>query len=371
MAKVAFIKCTQAQYDAELDNNLIDNNTAYWCIDSGKIYLGTNSMSGIEIPTYILEWDDSDPNIYAKNFDILESIDDGAYGQYHLLLAFRNSTYPNQATYLPCCYEYRYANLSGIRIYFCGINASTGQFTVYVISMSPFGSTYSKYSYTYPETTFNAQSTAAPASSAVATYITTQIAGKQNTLTAGSGIDITSDTISLKTATANDLGGVKVGSGLDIDANGVLSVSDTGWISLGVMTTSIVQCVSPYDQYGGYPGIAYRVINNNHIYIRGVVKIVNSALANKAISSATNNAVVANLNPIPAEYRPKFNIPNGQGGTDTRGFNVYVSNRSQKRDNPINWVLDNGSGYILCEGFTGLTGAQSADWAVLDFDYFI
>lgn len=147
--------------------------------------------------------------------------------------------------------------------------------------------------------------------------------------------------------------------------------SDTGWVSLGVMTTSIVQCVSPYDQYGGYPGIAYRVINNNHIYIRGVVKIVNSALANKAISSATNNAVVANLNPIPAKYRPKFNIPNGQGGIDTRGFNVYVSNRSQKRDNPINWVLDNGSGYILCEGFTGLTGAQSADWAVIDFDYFI
>lgn len=162
----------------------------------------------------------------------------------------------------------------------------------------------------------------------------------------------------------------RVYMGEDIVGNGATS-SDTGWISLGVMTTSIVQCVSPYDQYGGYPGIAYRVINNNHIYVRGVVKIVNSILANKAIDSATNNAVVANLNPIPEEYRPKFNIPNGQGGTDTRGFNVYVSNRSQKRDNPINWALDNGSGYILCDGFTGLTGAQSADWAVLDFDYFI
>ena len=46
--------------------------------------------------------------------------------------------------------------------------------------------------------------------------------------TAGDGIDITNDVISLETASANDIGGIKVGDGLSIDENGVLSTIGGG-----------------------------------------------------------------------------------------------------------------------------------------------
>ena len=52
--------------------------------------------------------------------------------------------------------------------------------------------------------------------------------GGGGSYTAGDGIDITSDVISLETASANDIGGIKVGSGLSIDANGVLSAIGGG-----------------------------------------------------------------------------------------------------------------------------------------------
>ena len=45
--------------------------------------------------------------------------------------------------------------------------------------------------------------------------------------TAGDGIDITNDTISLDVASATDIGGIKVGNNLSIDGNGVLSATDT------------------------------------------------------------------------------------------------------------------------------------------------
>ena len=61
--------------------------------------------------------------------------------------------------------------------------------------------------------------------------------GGGTTYTAGDGIDISNDTISLKTASANDIGGIKVGSGLSIDANGVLSATGGGGLSPSDITT--------------------------------------------------------------------------------------------------------------------------------------
>lgn len=52
--------------------------------------------------------------------------------------------------------------------------------------------------------------------------------GGGGSYTAGDGIDISNDVISLETASANGIGGVKVGSGLSIDANGVLSATGGG-----------------------------------------------------------------------------------------------------------------------------------------------
>ena len=60
--------------------------------------------------------------------------------------------------------------------------------------------------------------------------------GGGSTYSAGTGIDITSNTISLKKATANSLGGVIPGTGLSINANGVLSVTGGGGGGGGTLT---------------------------------------------------------------------------------------------------------------------------------------
>ena len=52
--------------------------------------------------------------------------------------------------------------------------------------------------------------------------------GGGGSYTAGDGIDITNDVISLEVASANSIGGIKVGSGLSIDGNGVLSATGGG-----------------------------------------------------------------------------------------------------------------------------------------------
>ncbi len=54
--------------------------------------------------------------------------------------------------------------------------------------------------------------------------LTTGLAGKQATISAGTGIDFSSNVVSLKTASSSQLGGVKVGSGLSI-TDGVLAVT--------------------------------------------------------------------------------------------------------------------------------------------------
>ena len=152
--------------------------------------LGKADTALQEIPTYILQWNDDDATVKASNMNILESIDDGVDSQFRLLLKI-SGAYPVQGTYLPCFHEYRYPNGVGCAVYFCSVDTSRGQFTVYSMTLSPFGSTYSKISHTYPETTFDAQSTAAPASSAVAAYIATQISGKQDKSTEINGSSAT------------------------------------------------------------------------------------------------------------------------------------------------------------------------------------
>ena len=64
--------------------------------------------------------------------------------------------------------------------------------------------------------------------------------GGGGSYTAGDGIDITNDTISLETASANDLGGIKVGDGLSIDNDGVLStIGGGGGNASGVVVETI------------------------------------------------------------------------------------------------------------------------------------
>lgn len=93
-------------------------------------------------------------------------------------------------------------------------------------------SDYTNGTYTYYALQNGTNSTEikkAQISSAWVITITTESAGGGGgSYTAGDGIDITSDVISLETASANDIGGIKVGSGLSIDANGVLSAIGGG-----------------------------------------------------------------------------------------------------------------------------------------------
>ena len=85
--------------------------------------------------------------------------------------------------------------------------------------------------------------------------------GGGGSYTAGDGIDITNGVISLETASANDIGGVKVGDGLSIDANGVLSA--VGGVQTTVLWEDNAGCVvgdlTLNDSYKNYDLFAFNV----------------------------------------------------------------------------------------------------------------
>ena len=80
---------------------------------------------------------------------------------------------------------------------------------------------------------------------AVKDYVDTALSGKQGTLTAGTGISISSGTISctysysLPTATASVLGGVKVGTNISV-SSGTISVADGSTSAKGVVQLATV-----------------------------------------------------------------------------------------------------------------------------------
>ena len=91
----------------------------------------------------------------------------------------------------------------------------------------------------------------------------------------GSGLSIdangvlSGDSYSLPVAGANTLGGVKVGSGLSIDANGVLSASGGGG-STPHMYQCVVQCIAPsYVDALSYSAFVF----NNLLFIDGLFNI--------------------------------------------------------------------------------------------------
>ena len=80
-------------------------------------------------------------------------------------------------------------------------------------------------------------------------------------LTAGDGIDITNDTVSLEPASSNSIGGIKVGSGLSIDANGVLSA--TGGSGAGDVTTNTDQNITGTKTFVGSKKVAFKQSTTN------------------------------------------------------------------------------------------------------------
>lgn len=115
--------------------------------------------------------------------------------------------------------------------------------------------------------------------------ITNALNGKLDTLSAGDGITIASDTVSLKKASASTLGGIKVGSGLVIDNDGVLNAtgggggggavdSVNGKVGNVVLSASDVGAVSDVKMNGSSvvtSGIAYVTDSSGNIHLNGNV----------------------------------------------------------------------------------------------------
>lgn len=71
----------------------------------------------------------------------------------------------------------------------------------------------------------------------------------------GSGLAVTAEGVaSIKPATANALGGVKVGSGLNVDASGLLSVAAVNgeWVSTGAVTISASEANANFSSFSAY-----------------------------------------------------------------------------------------------------------------------
>ena len=228
MAKVTFFRCTQAQYDANLENNQISDDALYWTMDTYRTYLGRELTS--RVPTYILNWYE-DPTSEQKqaNQDILCKVWDLDEGQYNLFLNI------SSGTLVPAVKTQRTTtNYSTFYVYFDshGLNSVYAQYVVSVHYMTaPSLRNYIQNKFTYPSNTFDPTSNAAPSSYAVAQYVTSKF-----------------------------------------------SALDTGWIPLAIATgDSRVQPVPTAgylnQQVPVSTGFAYRVVNGNHVYIAGGFKL--------------------------------------------------------------------------------------------------
>lgn len=107
-----------------------------------------------------------------------------------------------------------------------------------------------------------------------------------------SGDNTTSLSVSLVTADANTLGGVKVGSNLSIDANGVLSATDTTY---GYATDSVAGLIKVGSNLSISDGVL-SATNTSYDYasasVAGIIKIGNNVAIDQsgALSAVFNNA---------------------------------------------------------------------------------
>lgn len=94
------------------------------------------------------------------------------------------------------------------------------------------------------------------------------------------------------------------GAALDDNPSLPVRISDTGWISLGIIDTNAAVMVSSNDVGRNGAGCYYRVINGNHVYV-----------AFNCACTYAGSALVINKNKIPTEYCPARNayamVPTG------------------------------------------------------------
>lgn len=111
------------------------------------------------------------------------------------------------------------------------------------------------------------------------------VGGGGGSYTAGDGIDITNNVVSLETASANDIGGIKVGTNLSIDGNSVLSATDTKYTAGTNVSISAGNEISATDTtYTGSDGITLTGTN----FTNSGVRSVSEGSTNGTISVNTN-----------------------------------------------------------------------------------
>lgn len=125
--------------------------------------------------------------------------------------------------------------------------------------------------------------------------LSTGLAGKQDTLSEGTGIDITNNVVSLEIAGASQLGGVKVGSGLSITNAGVLSADAQAW---GTITSKPFSSVSSNDF----------VVSSNTLTINDTKFATKSFVQGAYVALETYNTYVGTT--APTTYQAKITSDN-------------------------------------------------------------
>lgn len=167
----------------------------------------------------------------------------------------------------------------------------------------------------------------------------------------------------LPTASASTLGGVKIGTNISIDDNGVISadsgISDTGWQHIGLITSSQIGALqgawayeAPVDS-----AFAYRIINGNHVYIAGGFRVI-SAPPFDTILSAT----------LPDSIRPRRLVPDGSGGFNWSVGNVRFNCATATSNVNVELSIEQGANVIR---WRGISGDTKTDMVSVMFDYYV
>lgn len=130
------------------------------------------------------------------------------------------------------------------------------------------------------------------------------------------GLDYnTSGVVKVKQATANTLGGVKVGSGLSIDANGVLSVTDEGDNAVVDTTLNILKVTAA----------------NNDTYYCNVTKLVKPSAPtitgsgnHDVVPGSTHTITISNISGGVVYYTTDGSTPTTNSSHSNTGANVSV-----------------------------------------------
>ena len=149
---------------------------------------------------------------------------------------------------------------------------------------------------------------------ATKTELSTELNGKEPTITIGTGLQRSSsgNTISVKTASASVLGGIKIGTGLSIDTNGVVSVSSASAVAWSGVTDKPFASVSSDFS-----------VTSNTLSIDSTKWATKQHVADAYVALTTYNTLVGTT--LPATYQTKITSSNKIPYSNVSGTPTNVS----------------------------------------------